>query len=81
MISVEDLTKHPVLDDKVYLSEVEARRIADWLNSVFDDEDAVVPAYAVGMALCSETFFLDSGRELTTAEIDRVLDAVRFGTR
>ena len=88
MISATELTDVPMLDNYVYLNDVEARRIADWINGLFGDMlmsddadgtgDDVVPSYVVGMSLCSETIFLDTHRELTSTEIDRVLDRIRW---
>jgi hypothetical protein len=86
MISATKLTDVPVLDNDVYLNDVEARKVADWINNWFGnalmsddaDGDDVVPSYAVGMSLCSETIFLDTRRELTSTEIDRVLDLIRW---
>jgi hypothetical protein len=81
MINQIELINTPVLDDPVlgeivYLSETEARKIAGWLDSVFENGIENYPWGAVGAALCCETHLLDSQRALTDAEIDRILAAI-----
>lgn len=62
--------------ERVCLSRDELHRIAGWLAGIFDEGVENYPRGAVGAALCSETSLLDSHRELTVPEIDRILDAI-----
>lgn len=76
MITAQELQQAAPLDDGTPLKPIEADRILMWLRMIFDDAIEMAPRGAVGAALCAESHLLDSGQELTDAEIKRILDAM-----
>jgi hypothetical protein len=76
VIDQTELLNTPLLDNGGYLTVEESRRIAEWLDSIFDDGVENYPWGSVGAALCEETFLLDSRRALTDPEIERILAVI-----